>query len=223
MFARGGLEARWSQKGGRNTWMGVVVITHPGELLNFVFFFFLSFFSLFALKCAILTLGKWDEVRQQTVVCVWRAAVVLFLTPWCLVRLALSPWIRSFLPPNEYFWVVQDVFADTHFFFFFLIFRSSNGVRSLPVSHGIAWDVLFVDNSLEGLKLLNREPSMRVSSRLFLRVSFSKGTVSPLTSVTRLYLVPGFEQTWASYGSGGHVKFFNPAYQTRRQLVLSKK
>lgn len=83
--------------------------------------------------------------------------------------------------------------------------------------------MLFVDNSLEGLKLLNREPSMQVSSRLFLRVSFSKGTVSPLTSMTRLYLVPGLEQTWASYGPGGHVKFFNPAYQTRRQLVLSKK
>lgn len=133
-------------------------------------------------------------------------AVVLFLTPSLLARLALSPWIRSFLPSNEYFWVMQDVLQICIFFFFF-IFRSSNGVRSLSVSHGIAWDVLFVDNSLEGLKLQNRKPSLWVSFRLFLRVSFSKGTVSPLTSMTCLYPVPGFEQTRANYGPEAMLNF----------------
>lgn len=99
-----GIRSKVVPEGGRNTWMGVVVITKTGgprHLLNFTFsFIFLS------LCFEILKLRKCVEVWKQTVVHLWRDCLFLF-SPLLLARLVWLPRIGLFLPSNAYFWVMQ--------------------------------------------------------------------------------------------------------------------
>lgn len=140
-----GIRSKVVPEGGRNTWMGVVVITKTGgarHLSNFAFSF------IFLCRCfEILKLRKRVEVWKQTVVGAWRDC--------CVSSHTFTPHSSGFTAADRIIPPFQCIFlshADILQIGISFFSQRSHSVWSLSVSQGIAWDVLFEDNSLQGPK-----------------------------------------------------------------------